>query len=220
MMFLPIVMVVAAGVVLLNVGFFEMNNIRPFITSNWKQMLMGVKETGLSFLGFEIVLFYAMYMNRPKGAAKASILGVILIIFLYLFIFIFCIGVFGNEVTETIIYPTVELAKEIEVPGEFFERFESLFFTIWLMTIFNTSTMAYDVGLMAFRSLIKKGTKMIYLSVLSTHYFINGYVSAYSYRFLPLWNRYWLCWTIFCYGLAIYITYYRQNTGGEGRWIS
>lgn len=167
LMFFPIVMSVAAGVVLMNFSFFEYENLRPFITSNWKQLLAGTKEATFSFLGFEMILFYAMYMNRPKQVAKASITGILLIVFLYLFIFIFCIGVFKNEVTKTIIYPTVELAREVEVPGEFFERFESIFFTVWLMTIFNTATMAYDIALMSFRSILKKGKKMVYFSIMS-----------------------------------------------------
>jgi len=167
LMFMPIVLVVAAGVVLMNFSFFDYENLWPLLTTDWKDSLLGIRETMLSFIGIEVVLFYAMYMNRPKKVGKASIIGIGLITLLYLFIYVFCIGVFSNEVTQNIIYPTVELAREVQVPGQFFERFESIFFTVWLMTIFNTATMAYDIALMSFRWIFRKGKKIVYLSILS-----------------------------------------------------
>lgn len=174
LMFFPIVLIVSVIVVLMNIGLFEFQNLPPFLVTDWEGILSGSRETVYSFLGFEIVLFYVMYMNRPKDAPKASLIGVAIVIPMYLFIYIFCIGVFGNAVTQTVIFPTIELARAVEVPGEFFERFESVFFTIWVMTIFNTATMAYDVALMMFRSIFKKGKKIVYLTILSPMIYLIG----------------------------------------------
>lgn len=166
LMFLPIVFVIAFSIIMMNVNVFDIDRLRPFFPSDWRELLMGTKEAAYKMIGFEIVLFYTMYLNRPKEAPKASLYGLIPIILLYVLIFIFCIGVFGTSVTQQIVYPTVELARQVEVPGEFFERFESIFFTVWIMTIFNTSFMALDVAMLAFYSLFKKGKKIHYICVL------------------------------------------------------
>ncbi|RKD21028.1 spore gernimation protein [Ammoniphilus oxalaticus] len=167
LMFFPIVMIVAAVVVVMNLGAFDFKNLFPIFTTDWKGLYSGVKETAYKMLGFEIVLFYIMYMTRPQQAYKASRIGVGLVVMLYILIYITCIGVFANEVTQTIVYPAVELARQVEVPGEFFERFESIFFTVWIMTIFNTSAMAYDIALISVRSMFKQGGKLVYLSFMS-----------------------------------------------------
>ncbi|RKD21026.1 hypothetical protein BEP19_15205 [Ammoniphilus oxalaticus] len=167
MMFFPIILTVVMVIGVMNFRFIDAERLRPFLMSDWQGILTGAKSALFSFLGFEIVLIYVMYMKKPKQAAKASVFGVFLVTFLYLFIYFFSIVVFGNEVIRTFVYPTIELARHVDIPGGFFERFESIFFTIWVMTLFNTATMSYDIALLTFRSVFKKGKKIVYLSILS-----------------------------------------------------
>lgn len=130
-------------------------------------ILKGVKETTLAFLGFQILLFYIAFMNQPKDAPKVAMLGMSIPFIFYFLVFIVVIGVSGVKATMTIVYPTIELAKEIEVPGEFFERFESLFFIIWIMTLFNTSVMTFDLVLLALGSMFRQVKKITWILVLS-----------------------------------------------------
>lgn len=172
MMFLPIIVVSVIAVQLMNLGFFEMDNLRPFFATGLKDILKGAMETSFSFAGFVIVLFYISYMNRPQDAPKMTVIGMSIPFFLYLLIFTFCIAVFSHIGTTQIIFPTIEIAKEVEVPGGFFERFESLFFTIWTMTIFNTAAMALDTAIIAFRSIFPKINKKKWIFILSPTVFL------------------------------------------------
>ncbi|OLO25684.1 hypothetical protein BTR23_24230 [Alkalihalophilus pseudofirmus] len=63
-------------------------------------------------------------------------MGVTIVIFI--FITIFTYATFGVEMTERIVFPSVELAKEIEIIGGFIERLESLFLTVYIMAIFTS----------------------------------------------------------------------------------
>jgi spore germination protein len=155
-MFFPIVLTVMILVQFMNLGFFETDNLKPLLTTPWSDVLAGGWKSSQAFIGFEIVLFYTALMKKPKDAPKAAMIGVALPMMLYLTIYIFVIGVFSNVVTANQIYPTIELSKEVEVPGEFFERFESIFLTIWVMTIFNTTAMAYDIAVLSIGSVFKK----------------------------------------------------------------
>jgi spore germination protein len=159
-MFMPIILFIIIILVLLNIGFFEMKNIKPFFITGWKDILQGTKETVFAFLGFEILLFYNTFMNEPKQIVKAAIIGISFPLFIYILVFFFVVGVFSTEVTGNLLYPTAELAKLVEIPGGFFERFESVFFTIWVMTLFSTASMAFDVTLVALCSVFKKIKRM------------------------------------------------------------
>ncbi|CAG7627740.1 Spore germination protein YndE [Paenibacillus solanacearum] len=144
-LFLPFVLGVFVLVIVMNLGSVRLEHLQPVFVSNWKQMFSGIWESLFSFFGFEIVLFYAALLNRPAKAVKAAIWGVTTPMLLYVLLFLFVIGVFSPAATAELQYPTVELAKEIEVPGAVLERFESFFFTIWLMTLFNSAAMSLDI---------------------------------------------------------------------------
>lgn len=154
-LFLPIVLLILMFVLVFSTDLFDVKNLRPFFVTKPLHLIYGSSEAIFSFLGFEMVMFYAVLMRKPSKAPIASVIGVLIPLVLYLLVYVITIGVFANAGTANIQYPTVELAKEIELPGEFFERFESLFFTIWIMTVFNTASMALDVSIVCARSVFK-----------------------------------------------------------------
>lgn len=174
LLFLPIILFISILLIFMNLGYFEFNNLKPFFTTKWDGYFMGAKDSFFAFLGFEILLFYIAFMNRPENAHKAAMIGMSIPILLYLMFYIIAIGVFGHATSINIIDPIIEIAKEVEVPGEFLERFESIFFTIWIMTIFNTAAMALDVTIIAFKSVFPKINKMTFLFILSPIIYLSG----------------------------------------------
>jgi len=154
--FFPMVLTVVVLVQVMSFNYFDMTNLQPMIVTDLSGIWEGAKKCSYSFLGFEVLLFYIAYMDRPKDASKAAVSGLFAVILLYLGIYIFSIGIFSQEGTANLVIPTIEIAKEIKVPGQFFERFESVFLTIWFMTVFNTASMAFDVATIAVCSVFKK----------------------------------------------------------------
>ncbi|MDF2959746.1 MAG: spore germination protein [Paenibacillus sp.] len=167
LLFFPIVAVVLSLVLFLNVGLIEPRHFKPMFVSDWRGIAKGAQNSGFSFLGFEIVLVYAVYLKKPEQAVKAAVTGTLIPFFVYLVLYLFVIGVFSYSITKEIDFPTIELAKEVEVPGAFFERFESFFFTIWIMTIFNTTAMAFDVSLFTLHQILPGIGKMTKIHVLA-----------------------------------------------------
>lgn len=176
LMFMPIVLFMGLAVVFMNLGFFETDHLRPFFTTDWKGYFKAIQVTGFTFSGFEILLFYVALSNKPSKAPKAAIIGLSIPLVLYLIIYTFVIGVFGHEATKQMIDPTIELAKEVEVPGQFFERFESIFFTIWIMTFFTTATMALDITLICLQSVLNKVNKMTLIFLLAPIAYLVGMI--------------------------------------------
>lgn len=170
MMFTPIVFTIAVLVILMNYRFFELNNLKPLFTSSVRGYVTATKFTIFSYLGYSLViLFYnpLVRQHQPKQALKMYAWSIILIMILYQAFFLASLAVFTHDGTAQIIHPAIELAKQIEVPGQFFERLESVFFTIWVMTVFNTAAMAFDMGILALRSLFKKAKRMRLVLILS-----------------------------------------------------
>ncbi|MED1723469.1 endospore germination permease [Brevibacillus parabrevis] len=167
LLFLPVVLVVIFFVLVFTTQLLEIQNIRPYFSSSWKSLLEGSKAVGLSYSGFEIILFYTILMRNPKEGPRAMVLGLFIPVLLYVTIYIFVIGVFSAEVAKNLTYPTIDLAKEVEIPGGFFERVESMFFTIWIMTIFNTCVMWLDITILNLTSMFRKVKKMVWILALS-----------------------------------------------------
>ncbi|WP_456275217.1 GerAB/ArcD/ProY family transporter [Bacillus sp. AK128] len=164
MMFLPIVLFVTLLVQAFNITLFDIDNLRPTFTTPLSGHLQAAQETVFSYIGYTVILVYIGLMKNPKVAPKMTMIGIGIPVLLYLIIFTIAVGVFGNMATAQITYPTIEVAKEIEAPGGFLERLESIFFTVWIMTLFNTASMALDIVIHLLRSVFNiNKNKLIFI---------------------------------------------------------
>ncbi|WP_135555688.1 GerAB/ArcD/ProY family transporter [Paenibacillus cymbidii] len=155
-LFMPLVLLIVLALLLFSQNNFFFVNLQPFFVTGWRQIASGAGQTVFSLLGMEVVLFYTAMMAKPKLAPPMTLIGIAMPVVLYLLIYMLCIGIFSQPALREVQYPTIELAKEARIPGEFFERFESLFFVTWIMTIFNSTTMMLDLAAETCRSLFGK----------------------------------------------------------------
>lgn len=165
MMFFPIIVFISILVVLFTMGLFEMDNVLPALKTDVSGYLVAFQESSIAYIGFGILLFYTVLVKKPKDVPKKASIGMSFAVCLYILFYVMCIGVFGDLATANLQNPTVELAKSVQIPGGFFERFESIFFVIWIMAIFNTSVMAMDAAVLALQSIFKNAAKekMVFL---------------------------------------------------------
>ncbi|MHA6483978.1 GerAB/ArcD/ProY family transporter [Paenibacillus sp. strain BS8-2] len=173
--FLPVVVFVTAVFLLLGTNLFQLSKLFPIFSSSWSQILEGSKQSIFSFLGFEIVLFYSGLLRQRSKAPRMAIFAVLIATILYVFVYIFSIGIFSYEVTQNILYPTIEIAREVSVPGEFFERLESLFLIFWLISTFATTSLSLDVSIQSL-SHLRAFKKMHMLYLLSPIIFLFSMV--------------------------------------------
>ena len=167
LMFLPIFFAVLFSLLILNIQYLDLNHFTPFFTSSWRELLRGTFYAAANMIGLSIILFYVSFMRTPKKAPKAALIGALITICVNMIIFFFVVGQLGPVVTRNVLYPTIEMAKETKVPGEFFARFYAVFFTAWIMAIFNTTTMSLHVSTLAIDSLFKKMQKFRTILILA-----------------------------------------------------
>jgi|SRR5690625_1033425 len=167
MLFFPFVIFIGLAVVFFSLKWFELDNLLPVFQTSPRDYMKGMTTAIRSYVGIGILLFYLAFVEKPKKATKNVVLGVFIPIVAYIIVFIACLGVFGHAGTANLLNPTLELAKRAELPGAIFERMEIVFYVIWMMAIFNTAAMAFDIAVLAVQSIFKKAEKVKIILVLS-----------------------------------------------------
>ncbi len=159
-LFLPILIVVSALILLLTLGSFEKRNILPLLQTDFKGYLHATMVSFQAFIGFGIVLFYISLVDQPQKTPKMTVLGILCAVLIFLITFIVCIGVFGNITTINIIFPNLEIAKSIQIPGGFMESFDLVVFSVWILTVFITCLIAFDISVHIFQLLLPNKKKI------------------------------------------------------------
>ncbi|QHS21794.1 endospore germination permease [Virgibacillus sp. MSP4-1] len=161
-LFFPIIVFVIIFIIVLSIGFMDTNNMRPIFQTNLQGYLTSARKSILSIAGFgtfAFLFFYIPLVHQSHNISKKANAGMAWVLIIHLILYTACIIVFGDIATTNITFPTIELARAIELPGEFFNRFESLFFLIWIIAIFNSCTLTFDIAVMGLQSMFKKVSK-------------------------------------------------------------
>lgn len=138
LLFVPIMLFTLFLILIFSVPELDINHIRPVLAEGIMPILPGVKESIFSVLGIEILFFFMKSMKQTDIRALPLNMSISVVILAYVSVTIFSYCIFTFEMTKFITFPTIEIAKDIMVPGGFLERIESLMLTIWMLTIFNT----------------------------------------------------------------------------------
>ncbi|NOU85509.1 GerAB/ArcD/ProY family transporter [Paenibacillus sp. LMG 31460] len=136
-LFLPVVVFLLLVFIVFSLGGFEIDNIRPVLGDGMLPVLKGIKPSIFSYSGTEIMLILPAFMIEPRKAVKASLMGIALVIPLYTLVVVIAIATLTVDEVKTVAWPMMSVAKTIELPGGFFERFESLFSVLWVISMYS-----------------------------------------------------------------------------------
>ncbi|SFF07772.1 spore germination protein [Paenibacillus algorifonticola] len=165
-LFLPIIILIMVVFIIFSFRDFELDNLRPVLGEGFAPVLKGIKPSILSFSGFEVMLFVTAFMSEPHKAIRAIFAGIGLTAVLYTLVVAVAIGSLTVEEVQTVTWPTMSVAMNIELPGGFFERFESLFTVLWVISMFTAFVLYHYGGSLGFGQLTgKKFQLFAYLSL-------------------------------------------------------
>lgn len=158
-LYFPAIIFFTLLIMILSANQFEMNHIRPFF-EGVSPIMKGMSATVLSFVGIEIILFIQAFMKKPERAKKAVVYGIAIPTALYAIIVIMVGGIMGVGETMTLVYPLMEIAKSIEIRNFFFERFETFFIPLWILSIFTTLAIVFYLAALGIKTVfnVKKET--------------------------------------------------------------
>ncbi|ULM97559.1 spore germination protein [Peribacillus frigoritolerans] len=169
---LPLTVILFLVVTLMSIKIFEIDNLRPVLGDGVIPVLKGVKTTALAFSGPEIMLLLIPFMNSPKKAVKALLVGVSIPLIFYVITVVMVIGALSVDGVVTRTWPTLDLIRSFEISGLIFERFESLLLVVWIMQIFATFTITYFAAALGLAQLTKKSIHPFMFGLLPILYII------------------------------------------------
>ncbi|GAA0351891.1 GerAB/ArcD/ProY family transporter [Bacillus horti] len=215
LLFVPICTLVLFGIVLLNMKDFSLGELLPIMPNGVTPILLGLKESSVSFLGLEIIFFLAAYMRANRLKAAPLNVSLSFLALLYLIVTLLCFSVFSVEATKIIVFPTVELAKEVEIAGGIFERLESLLITVWIITIFSTVALSTWLTYTILQKQFFKKSKRIWLIafVSAITYFLSFLPQSITQAFILGERISFLGICLICFGLAAgYMALWRNKS--------
>ncbi|WP_281274252.1 GerAB/ArcD/ProY family transporter [Lysinibacillus antri] len=85
------------------------------------------------------------YLKNPKKNAKGGIWGFFIGTFLVLLLNTVALGAFGDQKILEMMWPTLVLARMVEVPGEIVARIDAIFIISWIFAVFTTLLSYYFI---------------------------------------------------------------------------
>jgi len=169
---LPLTVILFLVVAFMSIKIFEIDNLRPVLGEGIIPVLKGVKTTALAFSGPEIILLLLPFMNQPKKAVKAMLVGVSIPLIFYVITVVMVIGALSIDGVVLRTWPTLDLIRSFEISGLIFERFESFLLVVWIMQIFATFTITYFAASLGLAQLSKKSIHPFMFGLLPILYII------------------------------------------------
>ena len=134
---------------------FDSTNIRPVFGEGLTPIIKGLKTTIWPLAGFEALLAFGAFLKNKKEIYKVSVIAVTIGIIFYTLTTIITIGILSLPETTTLAWPTIDMIKNIELPGNFFEQFEIIFIVVWILKIFLTYLLCHYLACLGISKLLK-----------------------------------------------------------------
>ncbi|WP_419877638.1 GerAB/ArcD/ProY family transporter [Brevibacillus centrosporus] len=151
----------------------DFGRILPVLGDGIQPLMHALPSTFFSFMGFEILLFIQPFMEQPRGAQRAALVSIGATMILYVIVTILCIAVLGKSEVTLVEYPTLAIIKNIEVPGAFIERLDSIMMMVWIPFAVTTIVMFhYCASLIASQMLGLQEHRVIALYIIPLVYLI------------------------------------------------
>lgn len=116
----------------------EWENFLPLGQVSWNQVVRGLITSSFSFSGFSVIFMYMGDYQQPQKAMGAHLLATLTVIIGYWFTLVASIGMFGREELAFLMWPTLDLAKQVQIPGQILTRLEAPILSIWVVAVFTT----------------------------------------------------------------------------------
>ncbi len=111
----------------------DYTNILPLGEAGFLQIAQESLKTSFSYGGIEILLVIYPMVTRKDEVLKAGVVALSIITCIYVLITVVCLLVFGSEMIQHLIWPSLTLLKTVHFPV--IDRLEFFFLALWLLMI-------------------------------------------------------------------------------------
>lgn len=115
------------------IPYSDFTHLLPIFDHSFKEILLGSRDMTLTVLGFETLLFYYPFLQKPEKAKKWAHFGVLFTTIICVYLAIISFGYFSEAQLQKNVWPTLTMWKIIRMP--FVERFEYIGIANWSLVI-------------------------------------------------------------------------------------
>ncbi|OLR26487.1 GerAB/ArcD/ProY family transporter [Bacillus cereus] len=130
---------------------FQWQYLHPILGDGILPVIHSVPFTFFSYFGYETILIFASFMDKPKQSGTAVLLGVSIPLLLYTLHSFVLVGTLSVEELKVLTWPTMEFAQRIQT-----WHLELIFFVIWIIQLFTTYVIGHFIAHLGCCYLIKK----------------------------------------------------------------
>jgi spore germination protein AB len=126
------------------IPYADVQNLLPIFDHSIKDLAMASYQMSLTYLGYEVLLFFYPYIKDPQKSKKWAHLGVLYTTVLYTLLTIVTFTYFSEGQLQKNIWATLTMWKVVEMP--FVERFEYIGIANWNIIILPNFCIALWCG--------------------------------------------------------------------------
>lgn len=134
-------------------GKVNFGELVPVLAGGIAPVIRGFLPAYGDFGGWGIIVFLVQFMDTPKEAVKGTAVGMAVIWLFFMATFIITLAAFGPIETQYLLYPVVDLIREMEGVGGFIEKLDLIFLSAWILSVFVTLAVCYYVAVLAISQL-------------------------------------------------------------------
>lgn len=169
----PLILFPYIIVVLPIIPNMDLTNFLPFMKTPPLRILLGTTTVVTAYLGFETILLFYPFINKPRYTARAMFTGITTVMVFYLFTTVVNIAVFGVSEIKHLIWPAFTLLRIVDIPGAFVQNVHGVMMAIWVVSIFFTLSVFYFSGTLIVSKIIRvKDHSFLVLPLVSVIYFL------------------------------------------------
>ncbi|MBN2908298.1 endospore germination permease [Polycladomyces sp. WAk] len=128
------------GLLLIFAGIQEgsIENLMPLFSFSGRELVQGVLASSYSFQGYIVALIFMGYYQQPKKSLRPHMISISVVTLGYAVTVLVTLATLGSFEAIRIMWPTLEVFKLTEFPGDIFERIESAVLAVWVVAVFTT----------------------------------------------------------------------------------
>lgn len=167
--------------------FADFRNLMPIFDHSFKEIGMGAYNMSLTYIGFEIPIFFYPFIKDAPKSQKWAHLGVFLTTIIYTILAIITFAYFSEDQLAKSIWATLEMWKIVSMP--FVERFEYIGIANWNLIILpNICIALWGSSLILKRAFKLKQRKGVIILALFCLIAINFFDTRAKINFLNDWT--------------------------------
>ncbi|MGN8647619.1 GerAB/ArcD/ProY family transporter [Gracilibacillus sp. HCP3S3_G5_1] len=138
--YLPLIIMPIIIIILPAFKDMEYYNLLPILGDQltFANITAGAIVTLSAIGNFIVIGMVIPFMKEPQQSLKSAMLGYWIAAIIVMFVVVMIIGTLGeSEILETI-WPTLELGRTIDIPGNLLSRIDAILLTSWIFSVFTT----------------------------------------------------------------------------------